>query len=77
VISEQPLDDLKRKWFQTNSCSRSSTIFNPMTIEAMAGLFLTFGIISILAILLFTWKKRFIIKDHFFILIHRKNVSDK
>jgi hypothetical protein len=58
-------DDLRRKWFQTNSCSRSSIKSTSMTIESMAGLFLTFGVISILSILLFVWKKRFIIKNYF------------
>jgi ABC-type amino acid transport substrate-binding protein/ABC-type branched-subunit amino acid transport system substrate-binding protein len=57
------LDDLKRKWFQTNYCSRSLGISKSMTIESMAGLFLTFGVISILALLVFLWTKRLIIKD--------------
>jgi len=64
------LENLRRKWFQTNSCSRSSATLTAMTIESMAGLFLTFGIISLLSILLFVWKKRFIIKDYLLMLIH-------
>jgi ABC-type amino acid transport substrate-binding protein/ABC-type branched-subunit amino acid transport system substrate-binding protein len=59
------LDDLKRRWFQTNYCSRLSSTFTSMTIESMAGLFLTFGVISVLSILLFVWKKRFIIQNYF------------
>jgi ABC-type amino acid transport substrate-binding protein/ABC-type branched-subunit amino acid transport system substrate-binding protein len=71
------LENLKRKWFQTNSCSRSSTTSTSMTIESMTGLFLTFGVISVLSILLFVWKKRFIIKNYLLILTHRKVVLEK
>jgi ABC-type amino acid transport substrate-binding protein len=73
------LDELKRKWFQTNYCSRSSSssTFTPMTIETMAGLFITFGVISILVILLFAWKTRFIIKDYLLKLTHRKDLPDQ
>jgi hypothetical protein len=58
------LDDLRNQWFQTNFCSQSSdSSSTAMTIESMAGLFLTFGIISILALLLILWQRRFIIRD--------------
>ncbi len=66
------LDDLRRKWFETNGCSHLSTKFNATTIESMAGLFLTFGVISLLSLLLFVWTKRFILKDFLLTLIHRK-----
>jgi ABC-type amino acid transport substrate-binding protein len=73
------LDELKRRWFQTNNCSRSSSssTFTSMTIEAMAGLFITFGVISILAVLLFAWKQRFIIKNYLLKLINRKDLPDQ
>jgi hypothetical protein len=48
-----------------------------MTIEKMAGLFITFGIISILAVLLFAWKQRFIIKNYLLKLTHREDLPDQ
>ena len=71
------LDVLKRRWFETNVCSRSSTTLNAMTMQSMAGLFLTFALISFLSIFLFLWIKRFRIKDYLFLLLHRKNITAK
>jgi ABC-type amino acid transport substrate-binding protein len=71
------LDELKRKWFQTSYCSQASPTFTSMTIESMAGLFLTFAAISILVILLFIWKKRFIIIDYILFLKNRKDFQTK
>jgi ionotropic glutamate receptor len=71
------LDELKRKWFQTNYCSHSSLKFTAMTIESMAGLFLTFAMISLLSLLLFIWIKRFTIKDSLIIRMHQKNLPTK
>ena len=51
------LDDIKVKWFQTSRCAGMSDGLPSMSIEAMAGLFLTVGVISILALLFFLWKK--------------------
>jgi ABC-type amino acid transport substrate-binding protein len=65
------LDNLKSKWFETNNCLRSSKKSDSMAIESMAGLFLTFGVISFLSLLLFLWNKRFIIKEFLLILIYR------
>jgi hypothetical protein len=48
-----------------------------MKIESMAGLFLTFIIISIVAVLLYAWQKRFIIKKYLVILIHLKKLLAK
>jgi ABC-type amino acid transport substrate-binding protein len=67
-------DALKTKWFQTNGCSVSSDISTAMTIESMAGLFLTFAIISILAVFLFAWTKRFIIKKYLLTFEHIKRI---
>ncbi len=71
------LDDLTRKWFQTDFCSGSSQTSTAMKIESMAGLFLTFIIISIVAVLLYAWQKRFIIKKYLVILIHLKKLLAK
>lgn len=71
------LDDLKREWFQTNVCSRSSLTFNAMTIQSMAGLFLTFALISFLSIFLFLWIKRSFIKDYLCLFLHQKNFTTK
>ncbi|CAF1267249.1 unnamed protein product [Rotaria sordida] len=59
------LDDLKRKWFDKNVCqdSSSSYVSTSINMEQMSGLFVTFGLISILSIVLFIWKKRFVIKE--------------
>ncbi|CAF3304363.1 unnamed protein product [Rotaria sp. Silwood2] len=60
------LDDLKKKWFDKNACqdSSSSYVSTSIGMEAMSGLFVTFGLISILSLVLFIWKKRFVIKDY-------------
>ncbi|CAF4587152.1 unnamed protein product, partial [Rotaria sp. Silwood2] len=60
------LDDLKKKWFEKNACqdSSSSYVSTSIGMEAMSGLFVTFGLISILSLVLFIWKKRFVIKDY-------------
>lgn len=60
------LDDLKKKWFEKHVCQDSSLsrISTSINIEAMSGLLLTFGIISILSLVLFIWKKRFALKGH-------------
>ncbi|CAF0934641.1 unnamed protein product [Adineta ricciae] len=53
------IDELKRKWFKTTVCSETvQTTSQAMTIESMAGLFVTFIIISLLAIIVCLWKHR-------------------
>ncbi|CAF1621003.1 unnamed protein product, partial [Adineta ricciae] len=47
------LDTFKLKWFQATSCSCVDETSTTMTIEPMAGLFLTFAVISILAVMWF------------------------
>ena len=71
------LDNLKSKWFQSGRCGASSVVPTAMTIESMAGLFLTFGIISILAVLLFLWRKTFFLKDHLLPLMRSKGLLRK
>jgi len=68
------LDDLQAKWFNGKNCSDSSGTGSSTgeTIQAIGGLFLTSGIISLLSLLLFAWSKRFIIKYYLRTLAHRK-----
>ncbi|CAF3405653.1 unnamed protein product [Rotaria sp. Silwood1] len=68
------LDDLKKKWFEKNVCQDlpSSYVSTSINIETMSGLFLTFGIISILSLVLFMWKKYFFIKDYLSRSVRRK-----
>ncbi|CAF1282241.1 unnamed protein product [Rotaria sordida] len=53
------LDDLKEKWFDKNVCqdSSSSYVSTSINMEQMSGLFVTFGLISILSLVLFISKK--------------------
>ncbi|CAF1331286.1 unnamed protein product [Rotaria sordida] len=53
------LDDLKEKWFDKNVCQHSSSSYvsTSIKLEEMSGLFVTFGLISILSLVLFTSKK--------------------
>ncbi|CAF4233587.1 unnamed protein product [Rotaria sp. Silwood2] len=69
------LDDLKKKWFEKSICQdlALSHVSTSINIEAMSGLFFTFGIISILSLVLFIWKKRFVINDYLTRSIRRKN----
>ncbi|CAF4191080.1 unnamed protein product, partial [Adineta steineri] len=59
------LDTLRTKWFEGGDCSQTDDSGTAMTVESLAGLFLTFGVISILSLLLFVWLKRSVIKDYF------------
>jgi polar amino acid transport system substrate-binding protein len=70
------LDNIVSKWFQGTYCSSQSSVDSAaMTIEAMAGLFLTFAVICVLALLLFVWQKRLIIKDRLSTLLYGKKSS--
>ena len=64
------LDVLRKKWFSSRICPDTYEIPSALGIESLAGLFLTFGVISILAILLFIWKNRDSIKDYFSKVAH-------
>ncbi|CAF0890429.1 unnamed protein product [Adineta steineri] len=64
------LDTLKRKWFQATFCSQSSELSQAMTLVSMSGLFFTFGIISIIALVFFIWKERFHIRKYIGHLIY-------
>lgn len=67
------LDDIRKKWFQAKTCPDSSDGPNAMGIESLGGLILTFGVICILALLVFIWKNRYMIKNYVFTLFRRKN----
>ena len=56
------LDELKSKWFQINNCQDLNEASTSIGINALSGLFLTFGIITVLSLLLFVWQKRCVIK---------------
>ncbi|UJR06934.1 hypothetical protein I4U23_011223 [Adineta vaga] len=58
------LDQLKTKWFQPSICATTVDNTTSMKVTALAGLFLTFAIITILSILLCLWKKRSFIRDY-------------
>ncbi|CAF1007458.1 unnamed protein product [Adineta ricciae] len=60
------LDSLKTKWFQTSYCSNTSSILvDQLSIGTMAGVFIIFGSISILALLLFMCQYMVVVKCHF------------
>ncbi|CAF3826981.1 unnamed protein product [Rotaria sp. Silwood1] len=51
------LHNLRRKWFQLKKCSGSTSTSTAIEIESLIGLFSIFGIICVLSLLLFAWKK--------------------
>ncbi|CAF3889466.1 unnamed protein product [Adineta steineri] len=66
------LDDLESTWFGSSTCSVvSETTTTAMGINAMAGLFLTFLIITILSLLLFLWNKIYATRYKLFRLFDR------
>ena len=71
------LDNLKQKWFQKSSCPEPSQTSTAMKVEPMGGLFLIFGVISILSLLLFIWSKRNVLNSNFFALVNEKYFSRK
>lgn len=56
------LDELKSKWFQIDNCQDLDEALPGIQINALSGLFLTFGIISAISLLLFLWEKRGVIQ---------------
>ncbi|CAF5099657.1 unnamed protein product, partial [Rotaria sp. Silwood1] len=66
------LERLRQKWFEVQNCPDSSETSTAIGIEATSGLFLVFGVISVLSLLLFAWKKRHNIKNYLFRLISLK-----
>ena len=68
------LDNLRKKWFSSQICPDTYVIPSALGIESLAGLFLTFAVISILAVLLFLWRTRDTIKDYLLQAAHRRNL---
>jgi ABC-type amino acid transport substrate-binding protein len=57
-------DDLKKTWFPANSCPDSTDTSLSIGIDAMCGLFLVFGVISVLSLFLFAWQQRYSIQKY-------------
>ncbi|CAF4780718.1 unnamed protein product [Rotaria sp. Silwood1] len=51
------LDNLRKKWFQVKKCSNSSPVSTAIRIESLIGLFILFGVICVLSLLLFALTK--------------------
>ncbi|CAF5009911.1 unnamed protein product [Rotaria sp. Silwood1] len=71
------LDDLRQKWFQIQNCPDSTTTSTAIDIESVSGLFVTFAVITGIALLLFLWTKKYIIKDYLSKFICKKESSTK
>ena len=56
-------DKLNKRWFKSSICHDALDAPNAMNVESMAGLFLTVGIIVIVALLALVWRKRTVIKN--------------
>ena len=69
------LGDLQRKWFQTSICGDTVDNTTGMGFETLSGLFLTFAIMCVLAVLFFTWGKRLEVKDFLLKRAGRKRFS--
>lgn len=62
---------LRKKWFQSRICESSPVIPTAMQFESMAGLFLTFAIITCIAFLQYLWNNRKNITNHI-TLVHNQ-----
>ena len=71
------LDALRKKWFQTKSCDETVEIPNAMNVESMAGLFLTVGIIVLVALLTLVWNRRMSIKNSVRSFIRRRSHCER
>ena len=65
------LDNLQNKWFGRKTCPDSFEKSAGMEMESMGGLFLIFGVISVLSLLLFAWSKRPRCEDCYIVLRHQ------
>ena len=52
------LNRLRKEWFETQSCEAAVEASVAMKVESMAGLFLTVGLITLVALVVFIWTKR-------------------
>ncbi|CAF1261341.1 unnamed protein product [Adineta steineri] len=71
------LGNLQVKWFQTSICPDTSGTATAIEVGSMGGLFATFGVIIILALLLFAWKKRKNLKDCSFVPKHKIHLASR
>ncbi|CAF4019012.1 unnamed protein product [Rotaria sp. Silwood1] len=62
------LENLRNKWFEVKNCLNSFEASTAIGIEAVSGLFLVFGVIIILSLVLFVWTKRHNIKNDLLIV---------
>lgn len=71
------LDSLRAKWFQTSTCAANGEDPGGMAVETMSGLFLTFGVVCALSLILFLWTKRCAVKGYVLKLAGRNDSSSK
>ena len=57
------LASLRKRWFETNYCQEAAKVSNAMGVDSMAGLFVTVGIIIIIALFALAYRKRTVIKN--------------
>ena len=57
------LANIRRRWFESKTCEEIVEASNVMGVESMVGLFLTVGIIAVIALLAVAWTRRNVIKD--------------
>jgi len=69
------LDDLRATWFQSKTCPVISNDSDPMGVNSLGGLFITFGAVSILALIVYFWMNRMFIKHYISYLIRRARRS--
>ena len=58
------LNTLRKRWFESNVCQDSVETPNAMSVESMAGLFLTVGVMVVIALIALVWTKRMAIKNY-------------
>ena len=57
------LDNIARRWFESKTCEEIVEAPNVMGVESMAGLFVTVGVIFMIALLALAWRRRMSIKN--------------
>ena len=57
------LDSLRKRWFEANCCQEAAEVSNAMGVDSMAGLFVTVGIIIIVALFALAYRKRTVVKN--------------
>ena len=66
------LDSIRRRRFEVKTCEEIVEAPNVMGVESMAGLFVTVGVIVLIALLALAWTKRKVIKDRLQLLRGRR-----